>query len=170
MGTWVLGISLAVAVAAGAEILSADLRVDGMSCPFCAFGIEKKLLAVQGVTAVEVGLDEGRLGLQLEPNNRVTPAALRDGVDKAGFELGGLEVEVRGTLRVEGEDTWLEAHRDLRLALFERDDEGDARPLSAPRRERLSTDGEGRVVVSGVVTGSDDDAWKLVIEPAGAGQ
>lgn len=169
MGTWVLGISLTLVGAASAEILSADLRVDGMSCPFCAFGIEKKLLAVEGVTAVEVGLDEGRLGLQLEPNNRVTPAALGDAVDKAGFELGGLEVEVRGTLHVEGENTWLQAHRDLRLALFERDGEGGARPLPAARREGLPADGEGLVVVSGVVTGSDD-AWKLVVEPAEAGQ
>lgn len=79
---------------ARAEILGAELRVNGMSCPFCAFGIEKKLLDVEGVTKVEVLLDEGLLHLEFRPENEATTRALAAAVDKAGFELAELAIEV----------------------------------------------------------------------------
>ena len=53
----------AVSGAARAEVLGAELEVSGMSCPFCAFGIEKKLRAVQGVRDVTVFLDVRKLCL-----------------------------------------------------------------------------------------------------------
>lgn len=152
---------------ARAEILSADLRVNGMSCPFCAFGIEKKLLDVDGVTKVEVLLDEGRLHLQLVPGNEATTATLEAAVGKAGFELAGLAIEVRGTLEVEPTETWLEAHDGLRLLLLEREGDGD-RPLSPATRERLPADEAGRVVASGLVLGSGDAAPRLVIDLPGS--
>lgn len=146
---------------ARAEILSADLRVDGMTCPFCAFGIEKKLLDVDGVTSVEVLLDEGRLELRLAPGNWATTAALGAAVEKAGFELAGLALEVRGTLAVEETRTWLDAHSGQRFLLLE--DEGDGeRPLSPAMRERLRPDEQGRVVVSGRVLGAGDASRLLV--------
>ena len=40
---------IAVPLTSHAEILEAELQVNGMSCPFCAFGIEKKLRRVEGV-------------------------------------------------------------------------------------------------------------------------
>lgn len=147
---------------ARAEILGADLRVNGLSCPFCAFGIEKKLLDVEGVTKVEVLLDEGRLRLQLSPGNSATPAAIETAVEKAGFELAGLEVDVKGTLDVGSAEVWLEAHEGLRFLLLERDGAGDV-PLSPATRERLRTDDRGQVLVSGRVVGAGD-APHLVVE------
>ena len=37
------------AIPARADMRAAELRVNGLSCPFCAFGIEKKLRRVSGV-------------------------------------------------------------------------------------------------------------------------
>lgn len=148
---------------ARAEILSADLRVNGMACPFCAFGIEKKLLDVDGVTGVEVLLDEGRLELEFEPGNLATTAALEAAVEKAGFELAGLAIEVRGTLAIEETETWLTANGSQRFLLLEAEGDG-ARPLSPAARERLPTDDRGRVVASGRVLGGADAA-RLVVDP-----
>lgn len=168
MARWSPGLVALTLVALGlvgparAEIMRADLRVDGMSCPFCAFGIEKKLLDVDGVTGVEVMLDEGRLRLQLATGNRATPAALEQAVEKAGFELAGLRLEVRGRLEASAEETWVVAHDELRFRL--RESEGDAEaPLSPSLRESLRADEEGRVVVSGRVAGPAD-APRLVVE------
>ena len=148
---------------AAAEILNADLRVNGMSCPFCAFGIEKKLLDVDGVTKVEVLLDEGRLHLQLQSGNTATTAAFEAAVEKAGFELAGLAIEVRGTLDVEPTETWLEAHGGLRFLLLER--EGDReRPLSPAARARLHAAEKGPGVSSGRVVRTAD-ALGLVVDP-----
>ncbi len=159
--------AMGVGEVARAEILNADLQVHGMACPFCAFGIEKKLLDVEGVTKVEVLLDEGRLQLQLAPGNAATPAAFEAAVEKAGFELADLAVEVRGTLDVGSTQTWLEAHRGLRLLLLERDGAGE-QPLSPATRERLRVDEEGHVVVSGRVLGTGE-ARRLLVELPQAG-
>ena len=38
-----------------AEIQSVEMQVDGMTCPFCVYGIEKKLTEVKGVQDVGGG-------------------------------------------------------------------------------------------------------------------
>ena len=58
LGVLVLGVS----GAARAEVLGAELQVSGMSCPFCAFGIEKKLRPV-GVPLLEGALRPGSVSL-----------------------------------------------------------------------------------------------------------
>lgn len=36
-----------------------EMRVDGLACPFCAYGIEKKLKAMKGSSKIDVDLDKG---------------------------------------------------------------------------------------------------------------
>jgi len=36
-----------------------DMRVDGLACPFCAYGIEKKLLKTEGVNSVDINIEKG---------------------------------------------------------------------------------------------------------------
>ncbi|NOX08579.1 MAG: heavy-metal-associated domain-containing protein [Gammaproteobacteria bacterium] len=43
-------------LAAGSQYI---MRVDGLVCPFCAYGIEKKLKEIEGVEAIDVDLDNG---------------------------------------------------------------------------------------------------------------
>lgn len=35
------------------------MRVDGLACPYCAYGIEKKLKKITGIKTVKVDLDKG---------------------------------------------------------------------------------------------------------------
>ena len=152
---------------AQAEILTAELRVNGLACPFCAFGIEKKVLDVDGVESVEVLLAEGLLRLRLRRGNGATVRDLERAVEKAGFELADLTVEVRGRLEARGADTWLEAHGELRLRLLQPD--GDrSRPLSPAARERLGVDDEGLRVASGRVLRRAGEEPDLVIDLSGA--
>lgn len=37
------------------------LQVDGLACPFCAYGIEKKLGAIEGVVKLDVDIQQGRV-------------------------------------------------------------------------------------------------------------
>ena len=96
-----LGILLRAAPAEAA-FLSAELTVNGLSCPFCAFGIEKKLLDVHGVRDAEVFLDEGRIVLTFQPDSEATVDELEKAVEKAGFELAAVSLEVSGELLEEG--------------------------------------------------------------------
>ena len=56
--------ALVFSVAALAADKSYVLGVDGLACPFCAYGIEKRLNKVDGVTGVEV--DVGKRGKRIK--------------------------------------------------------------------------------------------------------
>jgi len=68
------------------------LQVNGISCPFCAYGIEKKLGAREGVESVEVRLDEGAVIVRTRPGVELTEERARKAVEAAGFGLQGFEV------------------------------------------------------------------------------
>lgn len=61
------------------------LQVDGLACPFCAYGLEKKLKKLKGVTAVDVHIDEGFVLLTLNEGAGVTDEKIRSAVADAGF-------------------------------------------------------------------------------------
>jgi copper chaperone CopZ len=114
------GIAVALfllAAPTGAEIRTAELRVNGLTCPFCVFGIEKKLRGVSGVEDVQVFLDEGRIQLQFADGNRAAASDIEAAVEKAGFELAGMRAEVRGTVARDGPEPLLEAGGEVRFRL-----------------------------------------------------
>lgn len=63
------------------------LGVDGLACPFCAYGIEKRLTALEGVERVEVDIQEGRVAVTLREGARLTEGQARRAVAEAGFSL-----------------------------------------------------------------------------------
>lgn len=63
------------------------LGVDGLACPFCAFGIEKRLNKVDGVTGVEVDVVDSVVRVTLQEDKTLTEAQARQTVKEAGFTL-----------------------------------------------------------------------------------
>lgn len=82
---------LLVALALSPPALAAgqvyELRVDGLACPFCAYGIEKKLLDTQGVTDVDVSINEGIVRVTVRDQADLDEARAREIVKNAGFTL-----------------------------------------------------------------------------------
>ena len=166
--TWIaaLGLWTATPSPAQAQLVRADLRVNGLTCPFCAFGIEKKLRSVDGVQEVEVLLDEGEIRLTLTAENAATVGAFEKAVEAAGFELVGLRVEVRGTVTERDGDPVVEANDVVRFRLLELDD-GRTSPASDARLRRIRAKAtEGRVSVTGTVAGGRDGLRDLVLDGA----
>ncbi len=64
-----------------------ELKVDGLACPFCAYGIEKKLGAIAGVETVDVDLKEGRVIVTMAEGTVLTEEIARRAVTDAGFTL-----------------------------------------------------------------------------------
>lgn len=64
-----------------------ELKVDGLACPFCAYGIEKKLSRLEGVAEVEVDLKEGRVVVTMTEGKTLSEAQARKAVTEAGFTL-----------------------------------------------------------------------------------
>jgi len=140
---------------ANADFISAQLSVNGLTCPFCAFGIEKKLLDVPGVVDVEVFLDEGRIALTFERGSKATVHDLEQAVHKAGFELAGLSLEASGAIQRSDEERilWI-VHSGMKFGLVE-DVEGRKREVSAETLRRLqvanASNGSSFVIVGDVV-------------------
>ncbi len=85
--------AIALLLAPQSEAQSSDLLpdvtvgVDGLTCPFCAYGIEKKMLEIEGVSEVAIQLDAGTVELWLNAGAVVSENRIREAVDQAGFEV-----------------------------------------------------------------------------------
>jgi len=55
--------SIQTSFAAGSNY---SIRVDGLACPFCAYGIEKKFKAMKGISNINVDLDNGIVSVDSE--------------------------------------------------------------------------------------------------------
>jgi mercuric ion binding protein len=67
------------------------LYVDGLACPFCAYGIEKKLGALEGVAIIETNIKDGTVVVTMKDSVALDEAAARQAVKAAGFSLRKLE-------------------------------------------------------------------------------
>ena len=72
------------ALAAGKQYA---LQVDGLACPFCAYGIEKKLGAIEGVVKLDVDIQQGRVLVTMTKDAQLSEQTARDKVKDAGFTL-----------------------------------------------------------------------------------
>jgi mercuric ion binding protein len=79
------------ALVLSAAALAAETRyvlgVDGLACPFCAYGIEKRLTKVEGVTDVQVDVGESVVRVTLEDGKTLSEAQARQAINEAGFTL-----------------------------------------------------------------------------------
>ena len=86
----VMGLVL-MSVSAFAAQQAYKLRVDGLACPFCAYGIEKKLNAIKGVQGVGVDIASGIVTVTMAEGASLDEAAAKQAVKDAGFTLRKFE-------------------------------------------------------------------------------
>ena len=89
----VLALLLAVwaSTAALGATQSYRLKVDGLACPFCAYGIEKKLGALDGVERLETNIKDGTVVVTMKDGAVLDEATAKQAVKDAGFTLNGFE-------------------------------------------------------------------------------
>jgi mercuric ion binding protein len=73
------------------------IGVDGLSCPFCAYGIEKRLTKVDGVTDVQVDVNQSLVHVTLQEGKPLTEERAARAVDEAGFTLRSFSEAEGGT-------------------------------------------------------------------------
>ncbi len=81
----------ALALTMSWNVLAADtqyqLGVNGLACPFCAYGLEKQLSKLPGVKQVETNVKKGEVRLLIKEGSLLTEPLARDAVKKSGFSL-----------------------------------------------------------------------------------
>lgn len=73
------------------EFSYVKIEVNGLACPFCAYGLEKKLKEIDGVESVEIDVEEGLAFLSMNSNQKATKEDLEKIVTNAGFTPGAID-------------------------------------------------------------------------------
>ncbi len=62
-----------------------DMRVDGVACPYCAYGIEKKFKKIDGVKNIDVDLEQGMVSVCTSDTVAFSDERLTELFNDAGF-------------------------------------------------------------------------------------
>ena len=156
----ILGMGISPAVKAQVE--EVGIRVDGLSCPFCAYGLEKKLKKIDGVGNVKINIDKGIAELKGKKGESIGVERLKDAVADAGFTPRQITAIVVGVVEEHGDFVVLKnIGSDFMFILKENE---QLREL----RSKLQNTGK-QVRVEGVLTyvapeGHDNHPYTLTIE------
>lgn len=141
---------------AQAQIYSLSVVVEGMSCPFCVYGVEKKLKKVEGVKSVIISMKDGVATLIVKEGQSINinqvPAVVRD----SGFTPGVINIAAVGKIKVdEKQRLVLLIHGvEQNLILSGLKDTVKENLLSYTKSENL-------VEIHGAVNKQPDEAWTL---------
>ncbi len=82
------------------------VQVDGLGCPFCAYGLEKKMQEMKGVKKFKIEMESGLTSFTYPAEKMLSLAEVKAQVDKAGYTPMDLKVErADGTLEHESLET-----------------------------------------------------------------
>ncbi|MBI1285476.1 MAG: copper chaperone [Thiobacillus sp.] len=68
-------------------------QADGLACPFCAYGIEKQVLKLKGVVAVNTDVASGKVVITVRKGATLDEAQVDDAVKRAGFTMRAFQKE-----------------------------------------------------------------------------
>jgi mercuric ion binding protein len=68
-----------------------EMRVDGLACPYCAYGIEKKFKAIDGVEKIHVDLDKGLVSVDTREETKFTDEQMKALFKDAGFTFRSMK-------------------------------------------------------------------------------
>ena len=69
------------------------LRVDGLACPFCAYGMEKKLERIENLEKLEIKINNGLVILYFKEGAKIDKELISEKVEEAGFTPKELQIE-----------------------------------------------------------------------------
>lgn len=61
------------------------VEVDGLACPFCAYGLEKKLTTIEGQQDLSINIDKGYATFNIPADNKLSKEKLEQIVEDAGY-------------------------------------------------------------------------------------
>ena len=80
---FVLAFIVTSALAGQQQIVT--LRVDGLACPFCAYGMEKKLKRIENLEKLDIKINDGLVILYFKEGAKIDKQLISKKVREAGF-------------------------------------------------------------------------------------
>lgn len=84
-----------------AQIHDLTIVVQGMSCPFCAFGIEKKLKKVEGIESVTISMKDGTATVKAKKGLSIDIDRVQTAVKESGFTPGRITIIATGMIKMD---------------------------------------------------------------------
>mgnify|MGYP006450350167 FL=1 len=81
----------------GSELLAKDetqkaiIKVEGLYCPFCSYGLEKQVKKIDGFKSVQINIKDGTAEIEFKPGMEISEKAILTAVEDAGFDLDGVK-------------------------------------------------------------------------------
>ncbi len=155
LGIWLLSDSIFIRTA-NAEIQSIAVSVDGLACPFCAYGIEKKIKRLKGVKEIKILLNAGTVILKCTENKSPAFADVRTAVKDAGFTPRLMKITAQGIIIVD----------EVKGLLFKFNESEPPIPLidlegNLKEKVLLFAENNARVKLVAEVLRWDGDVWAL---------
>ena len=146
--TLIVALGLVPASSMAGEVSEIVISVKGLACPFCVYGLEKKLKKVDGVQGVEIDLNTGAAVVALKNGQAPDLAQFRNAVKKAGFTAGEIKITAVGKIVFTKNQALLKlSDSGKEYVLFEKDGAG-AETLTVNTRQKLMGFAEKGVVLS----------------------
>jgi len=92
----VIALAIPAGLAAAGEKAAYAIGVDGLSCPFCAYGLEKQLSRIVGVETVLTDIESGTVAVNMAEGAALGEAAAANAVEDAGFTMRSFERKAVG--------------------------------------------------------------------------
>ena len=128
------------------------ISVEGLACPFCTYGIEKRLKKLDFVRDIKSSLKDGKVTFRVTEGRTPDLDKVKAAVKRAGFTARDIQLTAIGTLKFKDKKIWLTLRGSkAKLSL--------ADSVSAPTsetRKRLSKLAKAGVVDEGVVLAPGD--------------
>ena len=67
------------------------LHVDGLACPFCAYGLEKRLTKIPDIDGIETDIETGTIRVTMAADRPLDAITAAQAVEDAGFSLRDFE-------------------------------------------------------------------------------
>ena len=98
-GLMIAALLTAWSVDAQAQVSRIVVQVDGLTCPFCAYSLEKRIKRVDAVGDLAIEVDEGLAIITPAKGKQVEIDDLPEAIKKAGFTAR--EIRIEATARLE---------------------------------------------------------------------
>lgn len=113
-----------------AEVEQVELKVDGLTCPFCYYNLEKPLKKIPALKSLKSNYKKGLVRFSVKSGEPLDLASIQQAVDDTGFTLRTIRLTVIGTVgEWEGKPVLESRGTEQRFLLYqEKEEQGDLTP------------------------------------------
>ena len=111
--TIVIGLMTTIGANAQKSMDKFMVQVDGLGCPFCAYGLEKKFKEFKGIKDVKIDIETGDFSFTYPSEKELAMNAVLNQVEKAGY--------TPITAKIERADGSMESTEELVSAIISKD-------------------------------------------------